>query len=78
MCVIRCGRRRHPPRRWAENGRARVHQVIVALESKSNGNGIARIRFDGGCSHWRDCHFADALSPSLLKHLQKGEGSAAE
>ena len=22
-------------------------------------------------SHWRDCHFADALSPSLLKHLLK-------
>ena len=25
-------------------------------------------------SHWRDCHFADALSPSLLKHLLKVEG----
>ena len=29
-------------------------------------------------SHWRDCHFADALSPSLLKHLLKVEGGAAE
>ena len=28
--------------------------------------------------HWRDCHFADALSPSLLIHLLKGEGGAAE
>ena len=26
----------------------------------------------------RDCHFADALSPSLLKHLLKVEGGAAE
>ena len=24
-------------------------------------------------SHGRDCHFADALSPSLLIHLPKGE-----
>ena len=29
-------------------------------------------------SHWRDCHFADALSPSLLKHLTNMEGGAAE
>ena len=29
-------------------------------------------------SHWRDCRFADALSPSLLKHLLKVEGDAAE
>ena len=28
----------------------------------------------GEDSHWRDCHFADALSPSLLKHLLKVEG----
>ena len=33
---------------------------------------------DGLGSHWRDCHFADALSPSLLKQLLKGEGGAAE
>ena len=32
----------------------------------------------GGSSHWRDCHFADAPSPSLLKHLLKVEGAAAE
>ena len=31
----------------------------------------------GGISRWRDCHFADALSPSLLKHLLKVEGGAA-
>ena len=29
----------------------------------------------GGSSHiWRDCHFADSLSPSLLKHVLKVEG----
>ena len=33
---------------------------------------------DGGVSRRRDCHFADALSPSLLIHLLKGEGGAAE
>ena len=32
----------------------------------------------GGVSHWRDCHSADALSPSLLKQLPKTEGGAAE
>ena len=32
----------------------------------------------GDASHWRDCHFADALYPSLLKHLLKVEGGAAE
>ena len=26
----------------------------------------------------RDCHFTDSPSPSLLKHLLKGEGGAAE
>ena len=29
-------------------------------------------------SHWRDYHFADALSSSLLKNLPKVEGGAAE
>ena len=28
--------------------------------------------------HWRDCHFVDALSPSLLIHLLKVDGGAAE
>ena len=32
----------------------------------------------GPSSHRRDCHFDDALSPSLLKHLLKVEGGAAE
>ena len=32
----------------------------------------------GPSSRRRDCHIADAPSPSLLKHLLKGEGSAAE
>ena len=29
-------------------------------------------------SRRRDCHFDDALSPSLLRHLLKVEGGAAE
>ena len=32
----------------------------------------------GSASHWPDCHFADALSPSLLMHLLNVEGGAAE
>ena len=33
----------------------------------------------GRHSHWREfCHFADALSPSLLIHLLNVEGGAAE
>ena len=33
---------------------------------------------EGGFSRRQDCHFDDALSPALLMHLLKGEGSAAE
>ena len=29
-------------------------------------------------SRWRDCHFANTPSPSLLKHLLKVEGGAAK
>ena len=36
------------------------------------------LRGAGETSHWRDCHSAGALSPSLLKHLTKAEGGAAE
>ena len=32
----------------------------------------------GGSSRRRDCHSADAPSPSLLKHLLQGEGGAPE
>ena len=41
-------------------------------------HGATQITLDGGTSHWRDCHFADVPSPSILKHLLKGEGGAAE
>ena len=33
---------------------------------------LVAARYPG--SRWRDCHFADALSPSLLKHPMKVEG----
>ena len=32
----------------------------------------------GAVSHWRDLHFADALSPSLLKHLLKLKGGVQQ
>ena len=32
----------------------------------------------GSASRRRDCHFTDIPSPSILKHLLKGEGGAAE
>ena len=31
----------------------------------------------GGDSHWRDCHFADALPPSRLKHRLEVEGGCS-
>ena len=50
----------------------------VADDAKLLGSmGFNLIRL-GVISHWRDCHFADALSPSLLIHLLKVEGGAAE
>ena len=33
-----------------------------------------RVSAVGVASYWRDCHFANALSPSLLKHLLKMGG----
>ena len=39
---------------------------------------VQGFNWTGFFSHWRDCHFADALSPSLLKPLLKVEGGAAE
>ena len=38
---------------------------------------VLRVGWDGD-SHRRDCHCADALSPSLLKRLLKVEWGAAE
>ena len=32
----------------------------------------------GWRSHWRDCHFADTLSLSLLKHLIQAERVAVK
>ena len=32
----------------------------------------------GTLSRWRDCHFTDTPFSSILKHLLKGEGGAAE
>ena len=43
--------------------------------SRSAQRSIAR---RGGISRRRDCLFADVPSPSVLKHLLKGEGDAAE
>ena len=43
-----------------------------------NPKSILMSQLYGVASHWRDCHFADALSPSLLIHLLKAEWGAAE
>ena len=63
---------------------ATVEEILVV-------NGSQHVRFEnvkfnfatwsgssGYASHWRDCHFADALSPSLLKNIPKVEGGATE
>ena len=44
------------------------------------GCGVRRLELPQGLvpSRWRDRHFAEALSPSLLKRLLKVEGGAAE
>ena len=51
----------------------------------SHGHRVGRVNtpltaHQRGCriSHWRDCRFADALSPSPLKRLLKVEGVAVE
>ena len=38
------------------------------------GSMTGAVRVDGRTSHWRDCHFADTPSPSLLKRLLGGRG----
>ena len=60
-----CARRR---RLWADFGRRGVEVGV-------GGHGIP---LELVPSHWRDCHFADALSPSILKLRLKVEGGVAE
>ena len=54
---------------------------VISLVAQATGGGAVRRAiaslagaFWGGGSYWRDCHSADALSPSLLKRLLKVEG----
>ena len=51
---------------------------MIAYADSEVGKIVQHLRTSGMCSHWRDCHFTDALSQSLLKHLLKVEGGAAE
>ena len=44
----------------------------------AGGGSTARPTQCGTDSHWWDCHFADTLSASTLKHLLKVEGGAAK
>ena len=44
----------------------------------SNCSSLQLLSPPGFTSRRRDCHFTDIPSPSLLKHLLKGEGDAAE
>ena len=54
-----------------------VGQVHVYAHAASVESAQALID-KGHDSHWHDCHSADAPSPTLLTHLLKGEGGAAE
>ena len=71
------------PRRWEASSRPpppggrrlRLMQFNILADGLSGRDQTGPL---GGCSPWRDCHFADALSPSLLIHLLKVEGGAAE
>ena len=49
-----------------------IYSGAAGSSSAPPGTAIA-----GATSHQRDCHFADALSPSLLKRLLQVEGSCA-
>ena len=63
-------------------------ELVAACSASRQGGGVGISNLSGlpwwssaspPPSHWREfCHFADALSPSLLKHLLKVEGGAAE
>ena len=61
------------------SGGTKCHRVLGA---KCWGAGVDWERHNGDRpgtdSRRRDCHFADALSPSLLKQPLKVEGDAAE
>ena len=73
----RCPRRHFPPgeshfrsivscRFWIVIVFADVDSVNVLAGQELNGPSTRR-PVSGASSHWRDCHFADALSPSPLK-----------
>ena len=53
-------------------------EVSIELRVAYSCTDLAALRSDQPPSHRRDCHFADAPSTSLLIHLLKVEGAAAE
>ena len=77
--------------RWQEDNCARCPRTVELLRALPLCDcSLARAYFSiltagksisphhGRSSRRRDCHFSDALSLSLLKHLLKVEGDAAE
>ena len=76
--TVHCGSHRSVPRvrstSLAAHGVSACDTRRRLAEHRPGQNGA----LCGGASRRRDCHFADALSPSLLIHLLKAEGGAAE
>ena len=73
-------RRRRPAGAMAGGlgARARRHRSDWPATLASSHRPTPPAAAGGAASRRRDCHSADIPSPSLLKHLLKGEGAAAE
>ena len=63
-----------PPKVTWVGAAANLLLVVGKAGAGVAGNSSAMISDAGHSSRRRDCRFADALSPSLLKHLLEGEG----
>ena len=65
-----------PPSSWQQcaGATSRPRQGLPDEERRRRGRGSGGRAGAGGLSRRRDCHFAGTQSPSLLKHLLKGEG----
>ena len=71
MCVKQLGHLK--PRR--KRGRECARQSATCTSASIGGPDVTEVLPP---SRQRDCHFAAAPYPPLLKHLRKGEGGAAE
>ena len=67
-----------PTPRDLEHVQHRSAQHTCGMKGNGCATSCVELGFGLGLSRRRDCRFDDALSPSLLRHLIKGERGAAE